>query len=61
LLAILAGDAGRRHVEIAREVEAHSSVQNAARGCDLIVSVGSSDSLEYLIEGIRIGKDVYLA
>ena len=32
LLAFLAGDAGRRHIEIASQVERHRSVQHAAHG-----------------------------
>ena len=55
LLATLTGDAARRHIEVAREVERHRAVQDAAHG---VMTIGSPDPLEHLIDGIGIGEDV---
>ena len=37
LLAVLARDARRRHIEIASKVESHRSMQDGAHGCDVTV------------------------
>ena len=58
LLAALARDAGRRHIEIASKVERHRSVQYAAHGRDVTVDVGGPDPLEHLVDRVGVGEDV---
>ena len=58
LLAALARDARRRHIEIASKVERHRSVQYAAHGRDVTVGVGGPDPLEHLVDRVGVGEDV---
>ena len=58
MLATLARDAGRRHIEIASKIERHRSVQNAAHGRDVFVGVSSPDPLEHLVKRVGVGEDV---
>src|SRR5690348_711959 len=58
LLAAVAWDARRRHIEIASKVERHRSMQYAADGRDGSVDVGSPDPRQYLVHGVGVGEDV---
>src|SRR5262249_58789274 len=49
-LAVLARDAGRRHIEIASKIERHRSVQSGAHGRDVLVGASSPDPLEHLVK-----------
>src|SRR5215470_19720674 len=57
-LAMLARDAGRRNIEIARKIERHRSVQDAAHSRDMIVDVGGPDASQHLVERVGISEDV---
>ncbi len=57
-VATLAGDARRRHVEIAGEIERDRSVQDAAHGLGMAVGRGDPNPLDHLMDGIGMGEDV---
>jgi len=58
LLAALAREAGRRHIEIASKIERHRSVQYAAHGREVTIGVGVPDPLEHLVDRVGVGEDV---
>ena len=57
LLAALARDAGRRHIEVASEIEGHCSLQQNARGRE-VIDGGGPDPLEHLGKRVGVGEDV---
>ena len=58
LLAVLARNSRRRHIEIASEIESHRSMQDGAHGRDVAIGLSSPDPLEHLVDRIGIGEDV---
>ena len=58
LLVALAWNAGRRHIEIAREIESHRAVQDAPNGGDVAIRGRASDPLEHPVERVGVGEDV---
>jgi hypothetical protein len=58
LLAAIARDARRRHIEAASKVERDCSVQYAADGPDVSVDIGSPDPRQHLVNGVGVGEDV---
>src|SRR5262245_49245309 len=57
MLVVLAWDAGRRHIEIARKVQCHCSVQYTAYSCDA-VGAGGPDPVQHLVNRVGEGEDV---
>ena len=59
-VAALAWQRGRRHVEVAREIERHGPVEQGAHGLDRLVCGGrlAIDPLERLVDRIGVGEDV---
>src|SRR5262249_60453938 len=51
-LAVLARDAGRRHIEIACKVERHRALQDAAHSRDGTVATGGFHGPQHLDEGL---------
>lgn len=58
LLAAVARDARRRHIEISSKVERHRSVQDAADGRDVSVDAGGPDPRQHLVDCVGVGEDV---
>src|SRR5262245_33094480 len=56
LLAALARDERRRHIEIASKIERHRAVQYAAHGRAVTVGTGGPDPLEHLVDRIGVVK-----
>ena len=56
-LTILAWNAGRRHIEVAREIEGHRTVQQSPRRRQ-VIDGRYPDPLEHPVERIGVGEDV---
>ena len=57
LLPTLAWDTGRRHIEVAIEIESHRTVQHSPRRRQ-VIDGGDPDPPEHLAERVGVGEDV---
>ena len=57
-LAAVARDTSRGHIEIARQIKRHRSVQDATDGREMTVAAGGPDPLDHLVNRIGVGEDV---
>jgi len=56
-VVLLARDAGRRHIEIAREIEGHRTLQDSPRRRE-VIDGRDPDPPEHLVERVGVGEDV---
>jgi len=57
-LAVVSRNAGRRHVEVARQIESHRAVQYAPNGRGILIRGRGPDPLEHRVERIGVREDM---